>query len=485
MKKVQVFFSFFNRFRTEKSLTENLPKLLHDDTVSPQKLFGTIAEQHDGTFYEDFLLFHQDTSTAIDLLLFIPERGIFIGEKVVWTPNDLEGASIERSSKRSKKTPSTHLEKREWRIHQKLQDVLSFDSTPIIRFFWFPYLTEDGFDRLDSSFHQLLPKNHLIFRDTPQEAILSKFASLAPLKHEPYSKVKIIGSLLSHTLLLPTKSDPFGKILSEEQIKFLETPLHSPLTQLCGDYGSGKSTLLLRKALQILLTNRLEKIIIITPTRLGGELMRNELVSLIEYGVLDVNLGSFFFHIPEQIDNSDFQKHLQESTLIICDDADQLENSLIERLMHHDENRLFLLSSLEPIMSSCNTKLINHYRYDARHYLFNCSENTLLSTLLTDLRKRLADTPSSEIIVVFENYATLNEYKVMINEYLQLSCQILIPSFSLQYQDFDSLILTIPECLCGISIPHLYFISSGSVDNYPFILSRASESVTIITYSKS
>jgi len=478
-----VFKSLLNRFISNKPQT-----IVAADENSTEgiKLLQSIAVEEDGAFFENFKLYHHNTITPIDLLMFLPNKGIYFGEKILWNLNELKGAQVERSSKRSKKSAATRLENTERRIHQKLDDVLSFDSTPIERFFWMPNLSESEFDSLDSSFHELLPKGRLLFKNELKESIEEKLKALTPSQAEPLSLNKVIGSLTSHTLLLPTESNPFGSLISEEQITFLNTPLNTSINLLYGDYGSGKSTVLLRKALLILLDDPTQKVMIITPTKLGGELLRDELMGLIDYGALSIDIASLSFHTPEQKESTEYRKHFQESTVILCDDTDHMQLDFIETLKKQKSNRFLLLCSVSASPSSHDDhKLINHYRYDARHHLIQCSEQTLLTTLLNSIHTRLESAPLSHIVIVLPDFETTEEYKKAIDEYLQINCQILTPSFSLQYRNLDDLILTTPECLSGISVPHLYLISLQENNDYPFILSRASETATIISLQNS
>ncbi|HZF70843.1 hypothetical protein [Sulfuricurvum sp.] len=478
-----MFISFLKRFISKKPQTS---AAVEEGNAEAITLFQSIAQEADGAFFERFKLYHQNTMTPIDLLLFLPDRGIYFGEKILWTVDELKGAQVERSSKQNTKVSSTRLENTEWRIHQKLDDVLSFDSTPIERFFWIPYLSEGDFDALDSSFHKLLPKGRLIFKNEPKDSIEEKLKALAPAQLEPFSLIKVIGSLTSHTLLLPTETNPFGSLISEEQIQFLSTPLNNSINLLIGDYGSGKSTVLLRKALLILLDDPTQKVMIITPTKLGGELLRDELIGLIDYAAVRIDISSLSFYTPVQKDSADYKKSFQESTAILCDDTDHMESDFIETLKKQKSSRYLLLCSVSASSESSNdTKLINHYRYDARHHLIQCNAQALLATLLSSIRQRMETASLSHVLIVLPDFEAAKEYKKVIDDTLTISCQILTPSFSLQYRNLDDLILTTPECLSGISVPHLYLISLHENNDYPFILSRASETATIISLQNS
>lgn len=472
-------FSFFNRFASVHAKSSS------EQTFDPQnqkESFMAVADESRGNFYENFKLYHHDTLTTIDLLLFLPNRGIYFGETLSWSPSELKGASVERSSKRTHKSPTTRLENSAWRLRQKLEDILSFDSTPIERFFWMKNLTETDFDELDPSFHELMPKGRLIFSDDSKAAIQRKFEALAPYQSEPISTVKVMGSLDAHTLLLPTPDTPFGAFLSDEQIQFLETEFTDTVTTLYGAYGSGKSTLLLRKAIKTLLSDPKEKVLIITPTLLAGELLRNKLISLMEYGAWNIPLDSISFYTPQSSPPLDGLPIFEEASVVFCDDAYRLESAFIQMLRQRREKRWLVFSTAVQADPNEHLYLLNNRYRDAKHVsTLQCTQNTLLSTLLEALRKRLIDVSKEDIMIILPKQQMLPQFKESIDKALHLDCRTLIPGFSLQYQNLDDLILVTGDYVSGLRIPHLFLIVPDHSDNYAFELSRASESATIIT----
>lgn len=478
-----MFFSFLTRFLQKKSL----PDALKQNESNPLQLtfFQEIAEKADGLFYENFDLFYQDTATRIDLLVFIPDRGIYFGEKIVWDLATLHGAKIERASNKSRKKPSTHLDTTATLIHTKLEEILSFDSTPIERFIWMPSLKEEDFETLDSSFHKLLPKERLIFANTSKESMYQKFTALITKLNEPYSTLKVMGSLQSHTLLLPTKEHPYGAFLSQEQQLFLDTDYTDTVTTLVGEYNSGKSTLLVRKILLLLLKNSEEKILIITPTLIGGEILRHELIALVEYAIVNINLHSLSFYTPEEFERIEELDDFQNASIVVCDDSHVMDNSLIERLIEHRQNRCLLFSA------QCETFPLNHsthilhnrYQKNISCKKISSARENLLPTLLLELRTHLESASAETIMIILPSSDQFGEYKEAIDEALHTNSRILTPEFSLQYRSLDNLILSLPENTYGIHLPHLYLIGFDEEKNYTYLLSRASESATIISFS--
>lgn len=479
-----MFFSFIYPFFS-KSTPRPPSQNVCDDDSEQKEFFRFFADEENGYFYEDFSLFYQDIHISIDLLFFIPYRGLLYGEILHWDVEMLQGATVKRPSK-NKTKPSTRLERTEAAIRHKLEDILSFDSTVCERFLWLSGLREDEFDTLDSSFHELLPKERLIFSDSSKESIHQKFSALAPKLSEPYQKQKIMGSLQSHMLLIPTDEKSYGTFLSDEQKIFLETDYSDTVTSLFGEHNSGKSTLLIRKALLLLLKKPHEKILIITPTQIGNEILRNELISLTEYGALKVELASLNFCTPAYAQQNITElAGFQSASLVMCDDAYAMEKDFIDTLIEHREKRWLLLSFHNEYVPISDSTVIlhNNYQKNIPFAKIPSSADKVLLTLLLELRSRLQSVNAEKIMVILQNDERINDYKEAIDEYFHLNARLLTSEFSLQYQNLDDLIITTPENACGLHMPHIYLVASDESEHYTYALSRASESATIISFS--
>lgn len=475
-KGMFVFFSFLNRFLPKKPKPEFSPSNI--------SIFSEIARETKGHFFSDYKLFLNETVTTIDLLFFLPHRGLYFGEKISWRLDEIKGASVARATKSIKKTSATRFDSTESIIRRKLSDVLSFDSTPCIRFAWLKHIREEEFDALDSSFHEMLPKSRVIFADDSAASARAKLEKLADYQSDPYSALKVIGSLNAHRMLLPTADQPFGAFLSDEQHLFLDSRLKDTVTTLYGAPGSGKSTLLIRKAVAEVLNDPNRKIMMITPTLLAGDLLRNQLISLMEYGAFSVPLDSIAFYTPHPSETLEKLQLFEDSDIILCDDACRLDDSFIDSLKEHRGERWLVLSNLNEPESLENTFfLLNRYRSTERIATLQCPKEHVLFVFLSALRKRLLDTPKHDIIVVLPESEMLTPFKKAIDEYLALNCRILTPDFSLQYQNLDDLLLSTAENISGVSIPHLFLVLPENSDDYTFELSRASETATIIFFS--
>jgi len=469
-----VFFSFLRRIF---SSTPKEPIINDTDDSIPLKIF---VIKEGGKFFHDFQLFHHSAITTIDNLIFIPHYGLFFGKTLEWKASELENATVERSSKQNKRPSATNLDGVEAKIRAKLEDVLSFSFTPVERFIWMKHLLEAEFDALDSSFHELLPKERILFADETLDSIRKKLGAIGEYQSSPLSSVQIIGALSTHTFILPTPDYPAGSILSPQQNHFLSLPLFESTT-LYGDYGSGKSALLIRKAMLMLLSNPNEKIALIAPTLLSSELLRDGFVSLMYYGAVSIDLNRvLFLHAPEEFDNI---KILQDTTAIFCDDSYLMDKRFIETLKKKMATKILLFSSIsEDTDSKTNVHLTYGYRNKPILNTLQCSEKGILPTLLSELRKYTTD-GGKGIILVLPDSSYIPHYKEPIDEYLGVNSRPLTLEFSLQYQNMDDLIITTTDCLSGVSGSHVILLTSDPSVDYTYPLSRASETATIITYS--
>lgn len=484
MKGSVVFFSFLSRLSLSKpTKNESIDITQHPKIKNTQKTLKDAVLSANGVFLHDFTLFHYENSFTFNILIFLPHYGLYLGEKIPWKADELKKAYLERSNKNDRRNPATRLEISEALIQHKLEDVLSFNFTPIERFFWMENLSEAEFDLLGDSFHQLLPKNRLIFNDDEIHSIKNKLHTLGTYQEEPYSKLKVLGSLKAHTLLLPTDSKPFGAFLSQEQQNFLDASVSSSIVMLHGGYGSGKSTVLIRKVIQLLLEQPQSKVMIIAPTLLNIEMFREELIAITEFAALTLNLSHInFFSLSTHNESIETTAMFHNASIIVCDDAHLYKSGTLESIIAHQGNRTLLLSSCVPLSEINTYTLKNSYRVPlVKHVHFSHTKGALFTVLsgLYELREKFSKSP---ILIILPNELLTHEYKHAIDEHLHLDSQILNAAFSLQHKNFDLITLSTPHYINSLEAPHCYLINLNPEDPlYLLALSRASESVTIIS----
>jgi len=477
-----MFFSYLSNlspFNSKKNSdkSEIIPK------IYPKKLEKVIRNVG-GELLNDFTLFHRDTALILDILIFHPHYGLYLGEKIFWRAQDLQNAHIERSSRDNKKNSTTRLDSTQRLIQRKLEDVLSFNFTPIERFFWMENLTEKEFDHLDTSFQQLLPKNRLLFKDENPNSMRTKLQMIGTYEHSPYTKLKTLGALNAHTLLLPTHSEPFGTFISPQQESFLNTPLDTSMITLTGQHGSGKSTVLIRKIIQLLLEEPHHTIMIITPTLLHSEILRKELVAIMEFSAITLNLSSLTF-LPITLLSEPIETTLlfQNASIIVCDDAHLFKEDVLRTLFAHQGDRIFLVSTTaDPLEKKKHFLLGDCYRTPSCRQIQCSQEDEMLTTLLSELKMLREVSPQSSILILVTDEAFIPSYQIAIKKQLCFESQLLDSAFSLQYKNFNSITFSTPHFINSLEVHHTYLLNINP-DNphYSLALSRASESVTIIS----
>ncbi|MDD5212218.1 MAG: hypothetical protein PHV62_07370 [Sulfuricurvum sp.] len=454
---------------------------------SSSSTFDDFILEEEAALLTDFTLYLHDKQCKIDLLLFLPHYGLYLGEKIAWNLRELKGTRVKRLTRQSHKIPHTHIESTENFIYQKFQDVLSFDSTPIQRIFWMKNLMKSEFDTLNLTFHELLPKGRLIFQDDTALDIQTKLHALQEYQDNPFLKLKVIGSLRAHELRLPTTSDPFGSFISHQQQLFFDAVL-TPRTilSLYGPYSSGKSTVFIRKIIDYLLINPQASSLVITPTKLGGELLRNELVALMEFSAVKCNLSNVHFYTHDDKNRPiETNPLFHTSTLIACDDVHLMNANTLERIIASKGSRSLLLCGVNPppFINAQTYTLDTAYRTPIVNTIHFTHTKGALFTLLTGLKTHLETTTSNLIMILLPTHKMIVEYQKAIEEHLNVKCRILNDHFSLQYNNLEEITLCTPEYSCGLNVPHSYLINLNSDDPlyYPLALSRASDTITIIS----
>ncbi|HEX5671030.1 MAG TPA: DEAD/DEAH box helicase family protein [Sulfuricurvum sp.] len=475
-------FSFFSRFGSSKILPQDT--LTQDN----ENIFNDLIHNHtESVFLTDFTLFQHENKSHIGFLLFLPHYGLYLGEKILWNLKELKGASVKRLTRPSHTAFHTQLASTEKVIYQKLQDVLSFDSTPIARIFWMKNLTAAEFETLDPSFHELMPKGRLVFKDDTTVILENKLHALCEHRVHPFSKLKVIGSLRAHALLLPSSNSPFGSFLSPEQLLFLDAPVPKrSILALTAPYGSGKSTILIRKIMDYLLTHNNESALIITPTRYSGELLRKEFVLLMEFAAVKLDLARLHFHTPSKdTDNIETTRYFHESTLIACDDIHLIDSDTLARIIEHKGSRSLLVCGVNNPLDTDTFTLTNIYRTPIINTVNFSHTKGALYTLLTGLKTHLETANSNLIMIILPSSEILTEYKKAIEIHLSVKCRVLDDTFSLQYENLEEITLSTPNYISALNVPHSYLINLDKDDalHYPLALSRASDTVTIISES--
>ena len=109
-------------------------------------------------------------------------------------------------------------------------------------------------------------------------------------------------------------------------------------------------------------------------------------------------------------------------------------------------------------------------------------ESSLMSILLSKLKELREVSLESSILLLFADELLIPIYQEAINEHLNFKSQVLTANFSLQYKNFNSIILSTLSYISALEVNHTYLLNLSPDDPlYSLALSRASESITIIS----
>jgi len=437
--------------------------------------------------FENFKLYSKNDIINFDLLIFAPEYGWLSGEKISWKYNDLKKASIEKATPLQKKKSSTQLNVKDSAIRAKLQDVLSFDSTPIAHFFWMQYISEEEFDTLHPSFHELLPKDQLIFSNESCQSINAKLSSLLPELPSLLSRDKIAGALEAHQQILPHNEYLFGKRLSYKEKLFLNSPIEQ-MTSIEGFGRSGRTSLLVRKALQHKLENPNATLFFVSPNQLNNDLIRQEFLSLMDFAVIALDSLDLQFITPMDIKKSFNSKKISpaKKDIVLIDDFHLLDPEL--------QNQLLSISPILRTMSTNSDTLSDAYVIE-NILSHSTQEQTIVPVLeswdaindliLSTLKKYERTYSSEDYLIVFPEEQHLITFQTILANSEDISSQIVNEMFSLQYKNTDSLLLAVPPHTSGISkkIVIIAGIDETETDIYNYLLSRGTDKAIIIPYN--
>lgn len=153
--------------------------------------------------------------------------------------------------------------------------------------------------------------------------------------------------------------------------------------------------------------------------------------------------------------------------------------------MEHKGSRSLLLCGITNPPDTNTYTLDTVYRMPTINTVHFTHTKGALFTLLTGLKTHLETINSNLIMIIVPNHETLLEYKKAIENHLDVKCRILNDNFSLQYDNLEEITLSTPQYISGLNVPHSYLINLNNHDPlyYPLALSRASDTVTIISES--
>ena len=359
-------------------------------------LLKKYADKNDYPFFENTPLYHRSDKIDIPLALFLPRAGLVLFEDKEWRYKELCNAKASKASHAQSSQNSLAFENIGDFIKEKFVDLSGHDDIVIFNFVIMEQLSEEEFDLLDESFHHLLPKERILFRDSTLEEIEEKFQKLQS-KKRPYTVQNTLPFIFSQYTILDKEKIYFA---NKEQRAFIDKPLKNFET-LCGDRQSGKSTSVIQKALLEKLEHPDKKITILTPTNLHADLLKQTLLELVEHSSVVLDMNAIVIHTPLELLEL-YKKRRDYSDVIFVDDALLMEEEFLSYIKQTQKERALLFVESQKDRTSLT---FSHSYYGKIEFV----KNREFPTLMKKLANLLKNDDKNDILI----FASAHDFEDM------------------------------------------------------------------------
>jgi len=360
-------FNFFASLFNEKTKKSKLPLL---DSILLKNL-KNICNNNNLSFYQNITIYHHKDSINIPLLILDPQRGIFLFEHKEWSFNDLNNFEVKKSSNNDSSKDTLAFDKINKFITTKFNEILHNDGVDIFNFLLVQNLSYEDYKHLDESKQDLLPYDRIIFNDSDEKSVLSKFCEVAQKNSFMPSKDFILANLFTQYLVFEDTNNI--NLATTEQIEFIQN-VNYKVEVIYGHTHSGKTTSLLLKAILIKLKSSDADISIIEPTTLSCDKLKAKLLNIIEYAIIDIDITSIAVITP-----SEFKSQKKVAKYILCDDTNLLEDDFLNYL--HSRASKSHLSLVNPKKEYKNIFKLTHKFNDIKMNIEFINSNPIASAM--------------------------------------------------------------------------------------------------------
>ena len=415
------------------------------------KALKNIATENELYFFQNETLFHHNQKIFLPLFIADSYRGIFLFEYKDWAYDDLKNATVQKTSYAQTSEDSLAYEKTHDFIKQKFNELTHTDGVPIYNFVLMQNLNKDQYRHLHDSFQSLLPQERVMFNDSTPQEILIKLKSVAqanPLL--PKAQSMLCNLFVQYAVIHENEF----LLATQEQRSFITAPLQKFQT-LYGTSGSGKTNTLLLKALYYKLLHPDAYVIIIEPTRVACDILKQRILSLVEHAIVMLDLNTIQIITPIElvnkhlaklskpqlketlfIDDTLMQKKFASAELLLCDDTDLLEDDFLSYLKHIQANKALIF--VTNIYRENYDFRFNRSFHESREIFFK--EAPTLAKTMRLLDTLLQNYDANDILVISN---TLSKEKLNhdLKYFIRDKALLLDSSKNLLDQPIDSLLL--------------------------------------------
>lgn len=439
-------FSFFSIFR-KKPKTLSLP-----DSLLIKKL-KEVCKKNSFSIYENITIYHHTQNFFIPLLILNPNRGICLFEYKEWSYDDLKNSTISKATNQDSSEKSLAFEKTHEFIKQKFNELTHNDGVPIYNYLLMENLNSDEYQHLNDSIKELLPYQKIMFNDSLESEILQKLKNLPLPTSKMPDEVHIMGNLLVQYLIF--SKDGSMNLATDEQIEFIESTTDGVET-LSGSAHSGKTNSIILKAILETLRDPEIDIVIIEPTTLSCDILKQKLLDIIEYAIIEVDFSSIEIITPLElvnrhlnklkkpslevvlnIDEKLMRKSFDIADLIICDNANLLPIEFIDYLKHIQKKSSLILVN-ENGDEDATYRFEKNFKPKKLEIIFKqANQHAKALQIISNLLKE----NSSQDILVVSDHISKRKLHDDLEFFIKDKSVLLDSSTNLLSQDLDNLLL--------------------------------------------
>ena len=277
-----------------------------------------------------------------------PRIGVILFNFFDYSPQELRGVTASAANA-DEKNADIRVRSDKGFLESRFDEASISRTTPVHSVLICTQLSEDDFDHLDRSFHELMPKPLILFRDT-----LDSHKKLSDLADENCSvETNRVKQALFSEFILPKT----GELISSGQQGFIHSDLHGDLL-LQGLPGSGKSSLLIAKALYELMKTPKLRLIVLAPRPCNVHLLQSLIFKCIENSGWGLNPADITVSSFESIHRRSREKERYD--LVVCDDINQEDLAALQSLL--DKEGHLLCASHHSIDKLPSYKLTQSFR---------------------------------------------------------------------------------------------------------------------------
>ena len=436
-------FSFFKK--TKKTL--RLP-----DSIIVKRL-RQVCKKNSLSIYENITIYDHKQNQFVPLFILDPQRGIFLFEYKEWSFNDLKDATLSKATNQESNDKTLAFQKVHNFIKQKFKELKYDDDIEIYNYLLMENLNIDEYEHLDNSFKELLPKDKIIFSDSNEDEILKKLQNTQKMISKISDEVFILGNLLIQYLIFSNSNKMY--LATKEQIEFIETDIFDT-KKLSAQSYSGKTSSILLKAILHKLKDPDYKVLIIEPTTLACDILKQKILKIIKYAIIGIDITSIEVLTPFELLNKHL-KHLRReqlsdslyidkelmrkkfniADLIICDDVELINESFILYLKHIQKKSSLLLVSNQ-MQDDCDYIFHENFRQKELKVVIKKTNQhakalQIISTLLNE------HTPDEILIICTQD--SRKKLQDDLKHFIDKECEMLDAEKNLVNQNFDNLLL--------------------------------------------